>query len=292
MILVTGASGLSGSAIMREFSRQNLPVLALVRNRNNAAHLRDLPSVEMVEADMQKSAVLAEVLSGVHRVLLVSSADAQMRDTQCSFIDACKRAGVERVVKFSGGELGFNPMKFRFARMHEEIEDYLENSGIGWTHLRPSQFMQVYLREAPTLIAEGMLRLPLGDISLAPVDIEDIAKVAVAVMTGSDIASKSFVMTGPEALSAADIANHISQATARPVKYVAITPEQRRERLLSAGVSSYFADALYEQAVERLLNPVAQVHLDTHKLFGVEPTTFVEFARRNAFALGAVRAGA
>ena len=57
-------------------------------------------------------------------------------------------------MKFSGAELGVDPKKFRFMRMHNEIEHYLENSGVAWTHLRPSQFMQVYLREAPAIAAK------------------------------------------------------------------------------------------------------------------------------------------
>jgi uncharacterized protein YbjT (DUF2867 family) len=56
------------------------------------------------------------------------------------FIDACKEAGVDHVIKFSGEEaqLGYDSQKFRFTREHEQIEDYLESSGMKWTHLRPS----------------------------------------------------------------------------------------------------------------------------------------------------------
>ena len=57
--------------------------------------------------------------------------------------------------------------------MHEQIERYLEGSGLAWTHLRPSQFMQVYLREVPTIVAENALFLPMGNAKLAPVDIEE-----------------------------------------------------------------------------------------------------------------------
>ncbi len=55
-------------------------------------------------------------------------------------------------------------MKFRFTRMHEEIQDYLERSGLAWTHLRPGQFiLRVYLRETPTIISNGTLLLPMAD---------------------------------------------------------------------------------------------------------------------------------
>jgi uncharacterized protein YbjT (DUF2867 family) len=284
MILVTGASGLNGSAVIREFARHGAPVRALVRSRDKAAAMLDLPTVEVVEGDMSKPGTLAAAFDGVDRALLISSSDPQMLETQCAFIDAGKRAGVAHMVKFSGAESGCDPSKFRFTRTHEEIERYLERSGLAWTHLRPSQFMQVYLREVPTIVGKGALYLPMAEVTLAPVDIEDIAKVAVALLRSDGHEGKSYAMTGPAALRMADIAGHISRAIGKPVRYVAITPEERRETLLAAGMPPYFADALYEQATERLRNPNAQIHLETHKAFGVKPTTFCEFAQRNAAA--------
>ena len=164
MILVTGASGWSGSAVIREFARRKTPVRALVRSRARARDLETLPDVELVEGDMRRPDTLEPVLRGVERALMVSSSDPQMLETQCTFIDAAKRAGVRHVVKFSGKEsgAGFDAKRFRFTRMHEEIETYLERSGLAWTHLRPSQFMQVYLREAPSIVSKGALPLPLA----------------------------------------------------------------------------------------------------------------------------------
>lgn len=88
MILVTGANGLSGSAVIREFARQHSPVRALVRSRAKARALETLPTVELVEGDMLRAETLADALSGVDRVLLISSADQQMVETQSAFIDA------------------------------------------------------------------------------------------------------------------------------------------------------------------------------------------------------------
>jgi len=79
-----------------------------------------------------------------------------------------------------------------------------------------------------------------------------------------------------------DPASGSSRATGKSVRYVAISPEERRDTLRAAGTPRYFADALYDQATERLRNPRATVHLETHAAFGVKPTTFAEFAKRNA----------
>src|SRR5262245_62317384 len=132
-----------------------------------------------MEGDMQQPETLKAALDGVERVLLISSANEQMLESQCTCVDAAKSAGVHHIVKFSGAEsgIGFNQRNFRFTRMHEDIEHYLEQSGLAWTHLRPSQFMQVYLREAPTVIAQDTLCLPMENARLSPIDVEDVAKI-------------------------------------------------------------------------------------------------------------------
>jgi uncharacterized protein YbjT (DUF2867 family) len=186
MILVTGATGLNGKAIVREFARQKHEVRALVRDpkRASMAGLGGLAGVELVEGDMRRAETLGAALDGVDRVLMISTAAEDMTETQCRFIDACRQAGVAHVVKFSGAEsnIGYDATKFRFTRMHEEVERYLEAAGMAWTHLRPSQFMQVYLRDAPTIAAEGAFHLALGDTELSPVDVKDIAKVAFRLL--------------------------------------------------------------------------------------------------------------
>jgi uncharacterized protein YbjT (DUF2867 family) len=286
VILVTGATGLNGSAIIREFARNKVPVRALVRTLTKVPPLGldTFPTVEIIEGDMLHPDTLSHALDGVERVLMISSANPQMVETQCAFIDACKAAGVSHVIKFSGAEsgIGFDPMKFPFTRMHEQIEDYLEGSGLAWTHLRPSQFMQVYLREAPTIITESAILLPCDNIKLSPVDVEDIAKVGFALLSKGGHESKSYDMTGPEALTMPDIAERIAQAIGKPVRYINVSLEQRRRALLAAGVPAVSADALEEQAIERLKRPESRVYLGTYEQFGVEPTSFAEFARRNA----------
>src|SRR5262245_51906976 len=175
MILVTGAAGNNGQAAVRELSRQSVKVRALVRDASKATVISDLANVEVVQGDMQKPETLSGALDGVERALLISSATPAMYDTQCTFIDAARAAGVRHVVKFSGKEssIGFNPHNFSFTRMHAQVEHHLEASGLDWTHIRPSQFMQVYLREAPSIASKGVLSLAAGDIDLSPIRSEE-----------------------------------------------------------------------------------------------------------------------
>ncbi|MGO4569539.1 NmrA family NAD(P)-binding protein [Rhizobium sp. 2YAF20] len=288
MQLVTGAAGMNGRTTVAEFVGAGLPVRALVRSAASAvrAGLNRIPGVEVVEGDMMNVAIGDAVLDGVERVLMISSGAPDMVETQCRFVDSCRKAGVQHVIKFSGAEsgIGFDPSKFRFTRMHEEIEDYLEASGVAWTHVRPSQFMQVYLREAPDITARNMIRLPFADITLSPVDARDIAKVNFNLLRMGGHEMESLDMTGPEALTMADVAERISIAIGRKVTYKPITPEERRGALLASGVPAGFVDALDEQLIERLKRPESKVDLATHQAFGVRPTTFVEFAADHAAA--------
>jgi uncharacterized protein YbjT (DUF2867 family) len=281
MILVTGATGLNGSAAIREFVRRREPVRALVRSAAKAASLGTPASVEVAEGDMLRQETLGAALEGVDRVLMISAADAQLAKTQRAFIDAAKRAGVKHIVKFSGLGAALDT-SFRFNRMHAEIERYLEESGLEWTHLRPSQFMQTYLREAPTIASEAAFYLPLENARLAPVDVEDIAKAAFALLHGDGHEGRAYEITGPEALTMDEVAERLSRALGKTVRYVNVAPEEKRRALLAAGVPPAFADAMDELFSERRKGMESTVNLGTHEELGVRPTTFEDFARRNA----------
>ena len=181
MILLTGATGLAGSFIANEFVRAREPVRILVRDRAKAAALGKAPTVEITEADMSGRDSLTAALDGVERVLMISGSRMDMVETQCTFIDACRAAGVRHVIKFSGLDARWDTT-FPFGLMHKQIEQHLEKSGIAWTHLRPTGFMQEYLREAPSIIRENALYLALGDVRLNPVDLLDVGKVGFLLL--------------------------------------------------------------------------------------------------------------
>jgi uncharacterized protein YbjT (DUF2867 family) len=286
MILITGATGLSGSAVIREFARQKKPVRALVRSRAKARAFEKLATVEIVEGDMLRPETLGAALHGVDRVLMISSARERLLETQCTFIDASKKAGVRHIVKFSGKEsgIGFNAQNFRSTREHEEIERYLERSWVAWTHLRPSQFMQFYLPGTPTGLdlSENALVLPMENAKLSPIDVEDIAKVVVALLHSEGHEARSYEMTGPEALTMSEAAEKISHAIGAAVRYINVALEEKRQALLRAGIPPERADILNELFRERRQCSESKVYLGSHSAFGIHPTTFAEFARRNA----------
>ncbi len=118
-------------------------------------------------------------------------------------------------------------------------------------------------------------------------DIEDIAKAAFALLHTPGHEGKRYEMTGPEALSMTEIAEHISLAIGKTVRYVNISPVDRKRALLAAGIPSYIVDALDVQASERRKGATGEteVHPETHIALGIPSTTFAEFSRRNAAVL-------
>jgi uncharacterized protein YbjT (DUF2867 family) len=281
MILVTGATGLNGSELVRRLSAKGVSVRALVRSAAKAAGISSLPKVEIVEGDMARPETLTEALRGVDRAMLISSSDPAMLDVQSNFIEAARKAGVEHVVKLSGiiAELD---SPFRFARMHGEIERRLEDSGMAFTHLRAGEFMPAYFRQAPSIVARGALFLPMEDAKIAMIDVGDIAEVAATILTEPGHEGKIYPLTGPEALSMAEVAEKLSAATGKSIQYVNVTPDEAKRAQLAAGMPAFIADALAELFAERRKGKESQVSPIIPTIFGRRATSFDEFAMRNA----------
>ncbi len=210
---------MNGSAVIRELVRRKIHGGGhSFRDRAMAAALGPSSSLEIVAGDMLREETLGRVFDGVTRALLISSADPSLVAAQVAFIDVAKKAGVRHIVKFSGKEsnVGHDARSFHVSRrMHEEIERYLERSGVAWTHLHgPASSYAAgvrwrrrrrgggLLREVPTIVGEGAIFLPFEPAQqFSPVDVENIAKVASELLVRDGHESKSYDMTGPEALS-------------------------------------------------------------------------------------------
>ena len=281
MILVTGATGLNGTALVRKLSAKGVPLRALVRSAAKAAEIAALPNVEIAIADMAKPETLPAALAGVDRAMLNSSADPAMVEVQSNFIAAAAKAGVRHVVKLSGimPELD---SPFRFVRMHGEIEKRLEASGMAFTHLRAGEFMPSYFRQVPMILAKGALFLPMENQRIASIDIGDLAEISALVLTNPGHEGKIYPLTGPEALTMTEVAERLSAATGKTIKYINVSPEDVRKAQLAAGVPPYIADALAELFAERRKGKESQVWPIAQTLLGRRPTSFAEFAARNA----------
>jgi uncharacterized protein YbjT (DUF2867 family) len=281
MILVTGATGMTGSELVRRLSARGVRVRGLTRNPAKATALSALPNVEIVEGDMAHPETLSGALQDVDRAMLISSSDASMLEVQSNFIEAAQKARVKYVVKLSGimPELD---SPFRYARMHGEIEKRLEASGMAFTNLRAGEFFTAYFRRVPLIVAKGVLMLPMEDARIASIDIGDIAEVAATVLTNPGHEGKTYPITGPEALNMAEVAERLSVVTGRPIQYVNVAPEEARSANLANGMPPYMADGLFELFAERRKGKESKVSSVIPEIFGWQATRFDEFAARNA----------
>src|SRR5260221_2471290 len=174
MILVTGATGISGSELVRRLSAKGVPVRALVRNTTKAEALVGLPNVEIVEGDMARPETLSGALQGIERAMLISSSAPDMLEVQSNFVEAARKAGVKHIVKLSGSIAELDS-PFRYARMHGEIEKRIEASGIPFTHLRAGEFFTAYFRRVAANFAESVFDFSLGDMRISAISNADNA---------------------------------------------------------------------------------------------------------------------
>jgi uncharacterized protein YbjT (DUF2867 family) len=278
MFLVSGATGTNGREIVLQLANLGISVKALVRDMAKATPFRG-KCVHVAVGDLNEPATLEEAFEAVDRALLLPANNANQLEQERTFIDAAKRAGVQHIVKFSA--LGADNPKSgsRIIRWHAEAEDYLEASGVAWTHLRPSMFMQNLLGSAASIAGEGALYAPLGDARVAAVDARDIAAVAVKALTERGHEGKAYTITGPEALTYSEVAGKFAAVLGKPVRYVDVPPAQFKLSLLGAGMPDWQADALLE-IFEYVMKPLgAEVTNVVAEIARKAPITFDQFAR-------------
>ena len=277
MILVTGATGNVGSKVVEQLSSAGAPVRAFVHDPEKAANVRET-GVEIAEGDFQRPETLDAALEGVDRLFLLMGTAENQVELENDVIAAAVRAGVRHVVKLSiyGAEIG-SPVPFR--DWHGRIEARLEGSGLAYTHLRPTFFMQ---NAAYMLAPDGVFYIPAGDGRIGWVDVRDVAAVAVRALTEDGHEGNAYDITGPESLSLAEAAERISAATGRNIRYLDVPSEAARQGMLSSGMPEWQVDvslallaAIREGALDAVTGTVATVGR-------VEPRSFEDYAREFA----------
>jgi uncharacterized protein YbjT (DUF2867 family) len=290
MILVTGATGTNGRELVDELKKRRVPFRAMLRDANKRSLLPE--GVEIVEGDFAKPDTLARALDGVDHAFLVSPSSEQSGELEKSFIAAAKNAGVAHVVKLSviGADLHSTS---RFQRFHREVEIELENSGMGWTNLRPNLFMQTTLSYKPTIVSQNAIFASAGNSRISAVDVRDIAAVAAVMLTEAGHEGKNYIITGPEALTHTEMAAHLSEALGKQVRYVDVPYSVTRDALLQMRIPAWQVEGIIELNDMYKRGEAAGVTDTVRSVAKKEPITFAQFARdfSNAFSGAAVATG-
>jgi uncharacterized protein YbjT (DUF2867 family) len=275
MILVSGATGTIGSALVKELQKLGARFKVLTRDPNKAR--AQLGNVEVAQGDFSRPETLDAAFKGVDKFFLLSNAGPTQVSEQHNALVAAKKAGVKHIVKLSAYGADANA-KVSLGRWHAQTEAELKTLGPAWTILQPGAFMQNLLDQAPQ-IKQGTLFSSTGDGKLAMIDARDIARVAAHTLVDEGHAGKTYVITGGEAVGYADVAAQLSEVTGRPVKYMAVTDEQARQGMSAAGMPDWLVEDLLIMNGFARAGHAAQTSDVVEKVAKTKPTTFAQFAR-------------
>jgi uncharacterized protein YbjT (DUF2867 family) len=284
MILITAGTGTSGREIVEAVARTGQPFRVTARDVARAEPLKKL-GAEVVRGDFNDPASLERAMAGVERVFLNSGPTQDLAELQQNVIAAARRAGVRHVVKLSVfGADWPQAGTVRFMRQHVDVERALRDTGLAWTMLRPTFFMQNLLGSAATIRQAGAIFMPAGDGRAPYIDTRDIADVAAVTLTQGGHEGQTYELTGPEDLSFYDMARGIGAAIGRDVKYVPVSDDQARQSLLGAGIPAWNVEGMLELMKATRDGWMAGVTSEVERLTAHPARTFAAFARENAAA--------
>jgi len=224
MIGVTGATGVLGGMVAHGLADAGVHQRLLVRSPDRAP---DLPGAHVVRCDFGDPPVARAALEGVTTLFMVSASESEDRlDQHRAFVEAARDAGVGHVVYTSF--FGASPTcAFTLGRTHAATEDHLRHSGMDWTFLRNNFYLD-FLAHLPG--EDGVIRGPAGEGRVAAVARADIAHAARAILTFPEPhAGAAYDLTGPEALTFAEVATILTELTGREVTYHDETVEEAYE---------------------------------------------------------------
>jgi uncharacterized protein YbjT (DUF2867 family) len=290
MILITGASGQVGRAVLVEVHKTKKPAKAMYRNPDDAS--KAPAGVPSVIADSADKASLRRALQGIETAFLVCWPIPQLVEMESNAIDACKEVGVKHVVLNSA--IGAQDYAKSFPSWHRKVEEKLKGSGMKYTILRPNGFMQnIVMYNAPSIRAQGAFYQALGDAKISLIDLRDIAAVAAKALTEPQAhVGKTYELNGPEALSNGEVAARISRVAGRPVQYVDIPDEAQRKAMLEIGMPEWQVTALLELQEYYRSGKCAEVTEVLPRLLGRAPKTLDQFLAENKESFRRQAAGA
>ena len=273
-IAITGVTGKIGGAVATELQDLAPRLRLLVRNPSRAPRLEG----QLAVADYSDAAASREALAGVNVLFMVSAGESPERVQQHEvFVDAAAAAGVKHIVYTSF--LGAKPdATFTLARDHWYTEQHIRESGIAWTFLRDSFYLDFF----PEVVDEnGVIRGPAGNGRVGAVSREDVARSATAVLRNpAPHAGCAYDLTGPQALSLNDIARIIGEVWGKQVTYQDESLEEAYASRAHYGAPGWEVDAWVSTYTAIALGELDVISDSVQSLTGRPPLSLAELLHR------------
>ncbi|MFE3786315.1 NmrA family NAD(P)-binding protein [Streptomyces goshikiensis] len=248
MIVVMGATGVTGNALLHSLLALGTPVRALTRTPHRpipGTTGTHQPPVEVQYADATDPHSLHTAFKGASQLFLAMANSPAQVELETRVIDIAAHTGIGHIVKISA-PAAEPDSPVAISRGHHAVEEHLRASGLTHTILRPYAFMQNLLRLAPT-VAQGVILGTMGDAPCNYIDCRDIGDVAAAALTRPDIAGGTYALTGPEAVAYPELASRLATLTGNQIRYVNLTPDELRDNLIHhAHMPGWLADHVTE----------------------------------------------
>ncbi|MFC5824716.1 NAD(P)H-binding protein [Nonomuraea insulae] len=274
MILVTGATGNTGSALVSRLAQAGQQVRALVRD---PAGVTLPPGVQPVTGDLNRPDSLADALIGVRGVFLLPGyADMP------GLLARMREAGVRRVVLLTSGSAALADMSNAVSRYMTLSERAVREADVPWTFLRPRAFMSNALRWLPQLRAGDLVRVPFAGVAAAAIDPTDIAATAALALTSDGHEGRIYELTGPDSLLPADQIAVLAKVLGRDLRCEGLTDEEARAQM-EATMPAEYVDAFFRFYADGTLDE-SQVLPTVREVTGHPPRTFEQWAEVHADA--------
>jgi uncharacterized protein YbjT (DUF2867 family) len=286
-ILVTGASGNIGSEIVKQLLgvAPAFSIKAAVHSRQNVKNVKDGDRVKVIPIDCNELDTLREALRDVDKLFLLTPDVPNAPDLASNAVSEAKKVGIRHIVKQSvmGADLEADVGTMR---LHRQVEEIIEQSGIPFTFLRPNEFMQNFINfHSPSIKGTNAFYIPLEDAKVSLVDVRDIAAIAVESLIDEDKhKNKTYLMTGPEALSYHQVAEVLSNATGRKISYVNISEEEAKAAMKEIGMSDWLINTVSELSDYFRKGKASEVSPAVEEVTGRKPISFSQFANDYADA--------
>jgi uncharacterized protein YbjT (DUF2867 family) len=280
-ILVLGATGTVGSEIVRQLSSTaDVNIKAAARSVEKIKNLEG-DKVKAVPVDYNKPESLKEALKNVDKLFLLIPDVPNAHELASNLVNEAKKAEVIHIVKQSimGADLEAD---VGIMRLHRQAEKIIEQSGIPFTFLRPNEFMQNFINfHSHSIKSNNAFYLPMEDAKVSVVDVRDIAAVAVKSLTengNNKHNNKTYLITGPEALSYHQMAEILSNATGKKISYVNVSEEEFRGAMKEMGMDDWLINTISELYNYFRKGYASQVSSGV-EVTGKKPISFAQFAK-------------